>query len=103
MTREESKGYYEAELALRGRKWTSEEAAHLRSLIDAGVAGRPDYSTLASPMRDALSDICTMLLGLERYRNMKAFPVVMTRAKKAANRAAEAIGHFRPYNDPHQL
>jgi len=103
MTREESPGYWAAELALRGRKWTPEEATHLRSLIDASEAGEPNYGKLASPMRDALADIVADLSSVHRYRNMKAFPVVMLMCKKAANRASEALGHNPPYPDPHDI
>ncbi|PZR76657.1 MAG: hypothetical protein DI537_43960 [Stutzerimonas stutzeri] len=51
--------------------------------------------------RDALMDIETMLLDVRRYPNMKAFPVVVSLCRKAANRAAEALGRRIPFENVH--
>ena len=52
--------------------------------------------------RDALLEIESMLLDVRRYRNMKAFPVVACLCRKAANRAAEALGRMIPFPNPNE-
>ncbi len=45
----------------------------------------------------ALREISTDLLGVDRYRNMKAFPVVVGMVKKAANKSSAFLGIRAPY------
>ena len=54
-------------------------------------------------MRDALGEIASNLCSVHRYLNMKSFPVVVMMAKKAANRAAEALGQHEPFDNVHEI
>ncbi len=83
--------------ALMARKWTQGEAMHLRLIIELKTDPRS-----ADVARDALAEIEASLVGVERYRNMKAFPVVVTMCKKAANIAAGALGRSLPFENPHE-
>lgn len=83
--------------ALMARKLTQGEAMHLRLIID--LKTDPPSSDVA---RNALSEIESSLVGVERYRNMKSFPVVVTMCKKAANLAAGALGRIPPFENPYE-
>jgi len=48
---------------------------------------------------DALKGISTGLLGVDRYRNMRSFPVVVDMVKKAANASSAALNYRAPYPD----
>lgn len=100
---ETSRGFEHAQRCLSGRRWTPEEADHLRKLILAGEAGSPPPENIPTPMHDALRAISADLASVHRYRNMKSFPVVVVMCKKAANRAAEAIGYRIPYENPYEI
>ena len=49
--------------------------------------------------RDSLKAVSVDLLGVDRYRNMKCFPVVVDIVKKAANKSSQMLGYREPYPD----
>lgn len=49
--------------------------------------------------RDLLKDFSTGLLGIDRYTNMKCFPVVVDIVKKSANESSASLGYRLPYPD----
>ncbi len=48
---------------------------------------------------DSIQEIGTNLLDVNRYRNMKCFPVVVGMCQKAANQASQAVGYRDPFPD----
>lgn len=100
---EPSMGFDEARMALYGKRWSKEEAEYLHQLVRSGEEGTRVPAMPRFVMRDALMNIQAMLIDVRRYRNMKSFPVTVHLCKKAANRAAEGLGHSLPFPDPYEL